>query len=61
MEWKDLLSRQRYRGKTLERSEEGRSLFQKDIDRIIFSSAFRLLKKLLKTKYLVILESYNWK
>jgi dGTPase len=43
MEWKDLLSRQRYRGKTLERSEEGRSPFQKDIDRIIFSSAFRRL------------------
>lgn len=43
MEWKKLFSRKRYGVSQLEKNEEGRSHFQKDIDRIIFSSAFRRL------------------
>ena len=43
MNWKKLFSRKRYGVEQLEKNEEGRSHFQKDIDRIIFSSAFRRL------------------
>jgi dGTPase len=43
MKWENLFSRKRYGVSQLEQSEEGRSHFQKDIDRIIFSSAFRRL------------------
>ena len=43
MKWKKLFSKKRYGVSHPERSEEGRSHFQKDIDRVIFSSAFRRL------------------
>ena len=43
IKWKKLFSQKRYGVSQLEKSEEGRSHFQKDIDRIIFSSAFRRL------------------
>ena len=43
MNWASLLSRKRYGVIQLEQKEAGRSHFQKDIDRIIFSSAFRRL------------------
>jgi dGTPase len=43
MKWEKLLSRKRYGVSQLEKIEEGRSHFQKDIDRIIFSSSFRRL------------------
>jgi dGTPase len=43
MKWEKLLSRQRYGVSQPEKIEEGRSHFQKDIDRIIFSSSFRRL------------------
>ena len=43
MNWASLFSRKRYGVIQLEQTEAGRSHFQKDIDRIIFSSAFRRL------------------
>lgn len=43
MNWASLFSRKRYGVIQLEQKEAGRSHFQKDIDRIIFSSAFRRL------------------
>ncbi len=43
MNWAELFSRKRYGVTQLEQQEVGRSHFQKDIDRIIFSSAFRRL------------------
>jgi dGTPase len=43
MKWEKLLSRKRYGVSQPEKIEEGRSHFQKDIDRIIFSSSFRRL------------------
>ncbi len=43
MKWEKLLSRKRSGISQPEKSEEGRSHFQKDIDRIIFSSSFRRL------------------
>jgi dGTPase len=43
MKWSNLFSRKRYGVPELEQKEAGRSHFQKDIDRIIFSSAFRRL------------------
>ena len=43
MEWKKLLSK-RLLGFTEEISSDGRSQFQKDFDRIVFSSAFRRLQ-----------------
>jgi dGTPase len=43
MKWENLLSRRRYGVSQPEKIEEGRSHFQKDIDRIIFSSSFRRL------------------
>lgn len=43
MEWSKLLSRERYGVVQPEKVEDGRSPFQKDIDRIIFSNAFRRL------------------
>ncbi len=43
MQWAKLLSRKRFGLHQVEPGEEGRSHFQKDIDRIIFSSAFRRL------------------
>jgi dGTPase len=43
MKWANLLSRKRCGVSQLEQTEAGRSHFQKDIDRIIFSSAFRRL------------------
>ena len=43
MEWKKLLSK-RLLGFTEETSSDGRSQFQKDFDRIVFSSAFRRLQ-----------------
>lgn len=43
MNWANLFSRKRYGVIQLEQKEAGRSHFQKDIDRIIFSSAFRRL------------------
>jgi dGTPase len=45
MKWEKLFSRKRYGVSQLEKSAEGRSHFQKDIDRIIFSSAFRRLNQ----------------
>jgi dGTPase len=43
MKWENLLSRKRSGVDRVEQKEVGRSHFQKDIDRIIFSSAFRRL------------------
>jgi dGTPase len=43
MKWENLLSRKRSGVSQIEQKEVGRSHFQKDIDRIIFSSAFRRL------------------
>ena len=43
MEWKKLLSK-RLLGYTEESSSDGRNQFQKDFDRIVFSSAFRRLQ-----------------
>jgi dGTPase len=43
MNWASLFSRKRYGVIQIEQKEAGRSHFQKDIDRIIFSSAFRRL------------------
>jgi dGTPase len=43
MKWANLFSRKRYGVSQLEQKEAGRSHFQKDIDRIIFSTAFRRL------------------
>ena len=43
MTWANLLSRKRSGVSQIEQKEVGRSHFQKDIDRIIFSSAFRRL------------------
>ncbi|WP_373545453.1 deoxyguanosinetriphosphate triphosphohydrolase [Chamaesiphon sp.] len=43
MTWVNLLSRKRSGVSQIEQKEVGRSHFQKDIDRIIFSSAFRRL------------------
>jgi dGTPase len=43
MDWSKLLSRKRYGAEEEEKLEEGRSPFQKDIDRIIFSNSFRRL------------------
>lgn len=43
MQWAKLFSRKRYGVHQLEQKEVGRSHFQKDIDRIIFSTAFRRL------------------
>ncbi len=43
MKWENLFSRKRYGLARLEQQEAGRSHFQKDIDRIIFSNAFRRL------------------
>ncbi|WP_373542366.1 deoxyguanosinetriphosphate triphosphohydrolase [Chamaesiphon sp.] len=45
MTWAKLLSRQRAGIIQIEQQEVGRSHFQKDIDRIIFSSAFRRLNQ----------------
>jgi dGTPase len=45
MTWANLLSRKRSGVNQLEQQEVGRSHFQKDIDRIIFSSAFRRLDR----------------
>ncbi len=45
MTWANLLSRKRSGVSQLEQKEIGRSHFQKDIDRIIFSSAFRRLDR----------------
>ena len=43
MTWVNLLSRKRSGVSQIEQKEVGRSHFQNDIDRIIFSSAFRRL------------------
>jgi dGTPase len=44
MEWPRLLSLKRFRDDAPPRAEDGRSQFQKDYDRIIFSRAFRRLQ-----------------
>ena len=43
MEWSQLLSPKRYDAEQPEQPENGRSPFEKDIDKIIFSNAFRRL------------------
>src|ERR1700730_13188219 len=44
MEWGRLLSSKRFRDEAPRSAEDGRSEFQKDYDRIIFSRAFRRLQ-----------------
>ena len=44
MEWPRLLSSKRFRDDAPPRAEDGRSQFQKDYDRIVFSRAFRRLQ-----------------
>lgn len=43
MEWPRLLSSKRFHNDALPHAEDGRSQFQKDYDRIVFSRAFRRL------------------
>jgi dGTPase len=57
MTWANLLSRKRSGVSQLEQQEIGRSHFQKDIDRIIFSSAFRRLDR--KTQVHPLSENEN--
>src|SRR5262245_55493701 len=54
MEWKKLLSRRRL-GKSDVEEPSGRSSFQRDFDRVIFSSAFRRLQD--KTQVYALAES----
>jgi dGTPase len=44
MMWERLLSSKRFRGGVARLAEDGRSEFQKDYDRIVFSRAFRRLQ-----------------
>lgn len=56
MHWEQLLSRQRYQNQVLPESEEwARGEFQRDYDRIVFSSAFRRLQN--KTQVMPLPES----
>ena len=61
MHWQRLLSSQRFGDDSLGLAEFGRTHFDKDYDRLIFSSAFRRLDRKTQVHPLAINDHVQWR